>query len=195
LRVQSDVQRALDKAQFVNDLKQSAAIFGDEILNIMRAMEKKHQVSDAKWTGKLGNFLKKVYPVAKISLTIIGSMGSVSPLSLQNSNQKAANFAPVQWAADGLGLILQVWTFFSRTLTGKGMNEESGHADDFYCQLRRIEYQASRISTIDLTVESTRTLMHEKSLDLMTAIVKYLNGALIYFNSNFFGKPLRDLLT
>jgi len=40
LRVQSDVQRALDKAQFVNDLKQSAAIFGDEILNIMRAMEK-----------------------------------------------------------------------------------------------------------------------------------------------------------
>ena len=80
-------------------------------------------------------------------------------------------------------------------LTGKGINGESGHADDFYCQLRRFEYQASRISSIDLTVESTRTLMHEKSLDLLTAIVKYLNGALLYFNSNFFGKPLRDLLT
>ena len=100
----------------------------------------------------------------------------------------------MQWAADGLGLILQVGTFSSKTLTGEGMNDESGRADDFYSQLRRIEYQASRISTIDLTVESTRTLMQEKSLDLMTAIVKYLNGALIFFNSSFFRKPLCDLL-
>jgi hypothetical protein len=83
----------------------------------------------------------------------------------------------------------------SRTLTGEGMNHESGRADDFYSQLRRIEYQAARISTIDLTVESTRTLIQEKSLDLMTAIVKYLNGALIYFNANFFRKPLYAWLT
>jgi hypothetical protein len=43
----------------------------------MRATERKQQASDAKWTGKLGNFLKKVYPVAKVSLTVIGSIGSV----------------------------------------------------------------------------------------------------------------------
>ena len=82
-----------------------------------------------------------------------------------------------------------------KTLTGEGLNDESGHVNDFYSQLRGVEYQASRIATIDLTVESTRTLMQEKSLDLMTAIVKYLNGALIYFNSSFFRKHLCDLLT
>jgi hypothetical protein len=44
---------------------------------MMQVTERKQQISDSKWTGKLSNFLKKVYPVAQISLTVIGSVGQV----------------------------------------------------------------------------------------------------------------------
>jgi hypothetical protein len=80
-------------------------------------------------------------------------------------------------------------------LTSQGLNAESGRADDFYTQMRRIEYQAARLSTINLSVESTRTLIQEKSLDLMVGIVKYLNSALLYFNEAFFRMPLCMQLT
>lgn len=107
LRVQNDVQGALDKAQSENDIKRSAEIFGDEIFQILRATERKEQLAQAKWTGKLGKFMKSLYPVAKVSLTLFGSIGEVTP-TYKSFDLKAANFVPVKWAADGLGIILQV---------------------------------------------------------------------------------------
>jgi hypothetical protein len=77
LTVHNDVQSALDKAQSETDIKRSAEIFGDSIFQMMRVTERKQQISDSKWTGKLINFLKKVYPVAQVSLTVIGSVGQV----------------------------------------------------------------------------------------------------------------------
>jgi hypothetical protein len=62
--------------------------------------------------------------------------------------------------------------------------------------LRRIEYQAARVAqnpNFDLNLESTRNLMQEKSLDLMTGIVRFLNFALIYFNHNFFANLLKSI--
>ena len=69
------------------------------------------------------------------------------------------------------------------------MNDESTRGEDFYIQLKRIEYQAARVSenpNFDLNSESTRNLMKEKSIDLMTAIVKYFNSALLYYSHDFF---------
>lgn len=56
-------------------------------------------------------------------------------------------------------------------------------------QLRRIEYQSGRIAenpNFDLNLESTRSFMKEKSIELLTAIVEFLNSALLYYNQNFF---------
>lgn len=67
----------------------------------------------------------------------------------------------------------------------------SDRADSFLLQLKGISYQAARVAQnphVDLNSETTRDLMREKSIDLMTAIVKMFNCALIYFNRQFFGK-------
>ena len=70
------------------------------------------------------------------------------------------------------------------------IHDEGGRAEDFYSQLRRIEYQAARIAenqNFDLNIESTRNLMREKSIELMTGIVKFFDSALLYFGHQFFG--------
>lgn len=59
--------------------------------------------------------------------------------------------------------------------------------------MRSIEYQAARIAgnpNFDLDVESTQNLMKEKSIDLMTGMVKFFNCALLYYKRDFFGQPV-----
>jgi hypothetical protein len=70
------------------------------------------------------------------------------------------------------------------------VDTESSRADDFLFNLRRIEFQAAIIAdnpTYDLNAESTRNLVEEKSRDLMTAIVRFFDSALIYFSRHFVG--------
>lgn len=105
------------------------------------------------------------------------------------SNSKDANFSPLTITATGLGIILQVGKF-NRDLTCKHLDETSSRGDDFFTQLRRIEYQSARIAgnpNFDLNSKSTRNLMKEKSIDLLTGIVNFFNSALLFYNHNFFG--------
>jgi hypothetical protein len=71
------------------------------------------------------------------------------------------------------------------------VNDEAGREDDFMRQLQSIEFQAARVAqnpNFDLASDLTqRNLMREKSIDLMTGIVKFFTAALIYFNHSFFG--------
>lgn len=73
----------------------------------------------------------------------------------------------------------------------QGVNDEAGREDEFLRRLKSIEYQATRVAqnpNFDLMSDLTqRNLMREKSIDLMTGIVKYFTAALIYFNYSFFG--------
>jgi hypothetical protein len=57
--------------------------------------------------------------------------------------------------------------------------------------LRRVEFQAAILAEnpkYDLAAESTRDLIGEKGTELMTAIVRFFDCALIYFGHNYFGK-------
>ena len=68
---------------------------------------------------------------------------------------------------------------------------EATRSGEFLLSLRRIEFQAAIIAdnpTYDLNSASTRDLVAEKSRDLMTAVVKFFNAALIYFSKSFAGK-------
>ena len=90
------------------------------------------------------------------------------------------------------------WEFFCRyAFIGRSnckiVEDEAGRADDFYRILKRIEYQSARIAqnpNFDLNGASTRNLMQEKSIDLMTAIVTYFNSALLYYSRDFFGERI-----
>jgi hypothetical protein len=65
--------------------------------------------------------------------------------------------------------------------------------NDFTQELRRIEFQAALLAdnpeySVDL--ESAGALLREKSTDLLTAVVKFFNSALLYFSKGFFGNVL-----
>jgi len=63
--------------------------------------------------------------------------------------------------------------------------------------LRRIEFAAALLADnphYDLKNISNRNLVSEKSTDLMTAIVKFFNEALLYFGKSSFGKIKRFVL-
>lgn len=73
----------------------------------------------------------------------------------------------------------------------KLLDNESDRADEFHTYLRRIEFQAVRIvenPSLKLRLDTTQSLMQEKSIDLLTAIVTYFNSSLIYFSRDFFGE-------
>jgi len=79
LRVDHDVHQAIEKAGGERDIKSSAAIFGKEISATLRATEKKRDLSNSKWVGKLGSFITKLYPVARLSLALAGAAADVPP--------------------------------------------------------------------------------------------------------------------
>jgi hypothetical protein len=69
---QNDVLLAIQNADCGDDVRISARIFGNEIVKVLTVAEEKQQISKAKWTGHLAEFLTKLYPLAKFSLAIAG---------------------------------------------------------------------------------------------------------------------------
>ena len=64
--------------------------------------------------------------------------------------------------------------------------------DDFYLQLQRIEYQAARVAenpNFDKILDHRRNVMKESGVHLLTAIVRFLNFALVSFSEGFTGNP------
>jgi len=73
------------------------------------------------------------------------------------------------------------------------LGDESARSEDFILELRRIEDQAALLGDnpqCSLDLASTQAFLNEKSTGLMTAAIKFLNSALLYFSKGFFGKRL-----
>lgn len=78
----------------------------------------------------------------------------------------------------------------SNVLNEQIIDEEVGRADDFNMYLRRIEYQATRVvenPNFDLNRENNQGLLRQKSIDLMTAIIKFFNSFLLYLSCDDIG--------
>lgn len=74
--------------------------------------------------------------------------------------------------------------------------QKSNRTDDFYDKLERIEFQAARLArnpNLDKMSDSNRNLMREKGVHLITAIVRFLNTALLYFSQGVTGMSLLPL--
>ena len=78
IRVTDDVQSAITKAGSEINIKRAADIFEKQIAATVEAKESKRKEADAKWTGKVGSFLKKIYPIARMSLQIASSGAEVT---------------------------------------------------------------------------------------------------------------------
>jgi hypothetical protein len=73
----NEVQAALTKAKGEKDFKLSAQIFENEITHVLQVNAKKQELSQSKRTGKVCNFLVKLYPIAKLSLGLTESAAEV----------------------------------------------------------------------------------------------------------------------
>ena len=70
------------------------------------------------------------------------------------------------------------------------LDDEAGRTEDFFFQLRRIEFQAALIAdnpSYDLDLKITQDLLKEKSTDLLSAVIKFFNSALLYLSADYFG--------
>ena len=73
-----DVESALLAAESARDVQTSADLFGNKIIVALKARAKKEEADNAKWSGRLCIFLKKLYPVANVSLQLTGSAAQVT---------------------------------------------------------------------------------------------------------------------
>lgn len=78
INIEDDVQDAISKAEAEKDVQRAAQVFGTQLAVTLRTLEEKKQLSTTKWSGKLRNFLTKLYPLASLSLTLTGAISEVS---------------------------------------------------------------------------------------------------------------------
>jgi hypothetical protein len=67
------IQKAMQLSSGEHDVTHSAEVFGDEIAKILDALVGK----DIPWTSKVGHFMKRLYPIASISLRLTSSVSEV----------------------------------------------------------------------------------------------------------------------
>lgn len=70
---------ALRDADAHPDIRQGSQVLSKGILTALRRLEDEQNTKKDKWTTKVGNFLKKVYPVARVSLSLTSAVAGVSP--------------------------------------------------------------------------------------------------------------------
>ena len=81
LLIDDEFNGAFQNAQVEQDIRKSARTFGDGIQTAMRTIEKKKLATKGNWTTRLGNFLTKLYPVARFCLSLVGPIAGVSLLN------------------------------------------------------------------------------------------------------------------
>jgi hypothetical protein len=81
VRTEEELNGAFEKAGKVQNINHSAVLFQVEVSAVLKLLERKRQLSASKWTGRLDNFLTKLYPLARLAL---GQMGAIAQV-LRNS--------------------------------------------------------------------------------------------------------------
>lgn len=76
----------------------------------MGVISRHRKAAEAKWTTKLGNFLAKLYPIVRLSLSVAAAVGDVCSRNDQ-ANAQGGSFSPLKGVAVDLGIILQVTKF------------------------------------------------------------------------------------
>lgn len=59
------------------DIRQAAQALGQRVRTVLRTVEQKHKIGQEKWSTKVGSFLTKCYPIARLTLGLAGAIGEV----------------------------------------------------------------------------------------------------------------------
>jgi len=71
------------------DIRQAAKAFGDNVRMVLDTVEQKHKIRQENWSTKVGSFLTKCYPIARLSLELAGAIGEVTSSSPITSDRRA----------------------------------------------------------------------------------------------------------
>jgi hypothetical protein len=103
------IDGALVKAEAEQDMRKSAQLFGQEIGNLLRSLGTKNPGSTDAWSDRLASFLSKLYPLAKLSLSLTGAIAGAGFVYVYYHERALliVEGMPLQGATAGLGIILQ----------------------------------------------------------------------------------------
>jgi hypothetical protein len=76
------VLSAIQQSETIPDVREAAQVFETQIAGVIRALVEQRQISDAKWTGIVSNFMAKLYPLARLALDITSIASQVSALRI-----------------------------------------------------------------------------------------------------------------
>jgi hypothetical protein len=76
-QIEDNIDLALQKADSEKEIKRSAKIFGEEIARVTRITGDKRVASEMTWRGRVGSFVTKLYPLARLSLRLTSSIAEV----------------------------------------------------------------------------------------------------------------------
>lgn len=77
LLIDDDFQNAFMTAEAGDDIRHSAQLFGAGIGSALRTIETKNKINESKWTSRIGKFMTKLYPLARLSLSVVEAVGNV----------------------------------------------------------------------------------------------------------------------
>jgi len=95
-----DVDTAFQSAETEKRIAISARIFSRRLTTVLGSLKAQREDQSQKWIAKLVNFVQRIYPIARITLEVTSSLSQATVFSM-----------PLQVLVDGLGIILQVFTY------------------------------------------------------------------------------------
>ncbi|KAK3391181.1 hypothetical protein B0H63DRAFT_508378 [Podospora didyma] len=121
-------------------------------------------------SSRFGAIIGKVYPL--LSLTL----GTTSAVA------EGVTFVPVKGTVNALSLLLAI------------ADQEHTKSADFLKQLDRISFQALRVAAVKQSGHEFNDILLEKATNLMTAILVFFKGSLLYLKHDFFHHLWKGIL-
>jgi hypothetical protein len=78
LMLDDDLQASLTNIDREKDVRLAAQALETRLRTTVQAVEKKGESLEGKWTTKVGNFLKKLYPVSQLALSLTAAVSDVN---------------------------------------------------------------------------------------------------------------------
>lgn len=135
----------------------------DTLANLMTTfISHKYSQPSSNLSMKISSAFGKIYLLANIITRLGAATGDV--------------FTPMKGAMGGLAVLLSI------------AETERSRAEDFLQELQRITYQSSRVGELqkNLAEADMGDLLIERSTRLLTAIIVYFKGSIIYFRHSYF---------
>jgi len=186
LKVEPDqVLRAIRKANTKEDVQESSKTFRVEIVNVLQAIEAKKNLSEKRWSHRVGVALFHLYPCLRICLGAATLVGEVIETRRNMLISGSKSLSSQGCSGRHWNPTSGTWPVSDRT-ESKAIEDDNTRRADIVKQLGRIERIAVRfIENSSLQTRTGAWRIQARSVDALSAIVRLFEAALVYKSSIF----------